>query len=365
MRILFMFDGLGCGGRERRFVQLIKGLNKNEYNDLYLINTRNIIEYEEIFDYNIHIELINRHKKGFYYSFIKRINEIKPDVIQPWTDVNALHLDIAYFFLQKKPIYISSFIADCNYFKHSLWSKCAMRVAYWLSRYVISNSVAGLNSYKVTDQEKRICIHNGFDFERLLHLQKCNIKKELKIETKFIVSMIARMVDNKDFPMYIKAAHEVLKQRDDVTFLAVGTGPLEKTFREEVPVEIMNKVIFTGRRNDIDNILHVTDISVLCTNSEIHGEGISNTILESMASSVPVIATVGGGTSEIVDDGKTGFLIPSKNHIVLSQKIMYLLNNDGIRKQMGKVSEDKIRKEFSLETTTKQYIDLYESLNLH
>ena len=99
MRILFMFDGLGCGGRERRFVQLIKGLNKNEYNDLYLINTRNIIEYEDILSYNIHIEFIDRHKNGFYHSFIKRVNEIKPDIVQPWTDVNALHLDIAYFFL--------------------------------------------------------------------------------------------------------------------------------------------------------------------------------------------------------------------------------------------------------------------------
>lgn len=365
MRILFMFDGLGCGGRERRFVQLIKGLNKNEYNDLYLINTRNIIEYEDILSYNIHIEFIDRHKNGFYHSFIKRVNEIKPDIVQPWTDVNALHLDIAYFFLQKKPVYISSFIADCNYFKHSLWSKCAMRVAYWLSRYVISNSVAGLDSYKVTNREKRICIHNGFDFERLQHLQGCDIRKEFKIETKFIVSMIARMVDNKDFSMYIKAAYEVLKQREDVTFLAVGTGPLEKSFQEEVPAEIMNKVIFTGRRNDIDNILHVTDISVLCTNSNIHGEGISNTILESMASSVPVIATIGGGTAEIVDEGETGFLIPSKDYIILSQRIMYLLNNDNLRKQMGRASEDKIRKEFSLEIATRQYLDLYESLNLY
>ena len=53
MRILFMFDGLGRGGRERRFVQLVKGLNEAGYKDLYLINTRDIIEYKEILDYDI------------------------------------------------------------------------------------------------------------------------------------------------------------------------------------------------------------------------------------------------------------------------------------------------------------------------
>lgn len=57
MRILYLFDGLVRGGRERRFVQLIKGLNKVGYNDLYLINTRNIIEYTEIYNYNINIDL--------------------------------------------------------------------------------------------------------------------------------------------------------------------------------------------------------------------------------------------------------------------------------------------------------------------
>ena len=89
MRILFMFDGLGRGGRERRFVQLVKGLNEAGYKDLFLINTRDIIEYKEIFDYDIHIEFMNRRKKSFIFSLIKRINEIKPDVIQPWIDVNA------------------------------------------------------------------------------------------------------------------------------------------------------------------------------------------------------------------------------------------------------------------------------------
>ena len=330
---------------------------------MYLINTRDIIEYREILDYAIHIEFMDRHKKSFYFSLIKRINEINPDVIQPWIDVNAAHLDIAYWFLKKKPVYICSFIADCNYFKHSLWSKCAMRISYWLSRYIISNSEAGLDSYRVKGK-KRVCIHNGFDFGRLKDIGKADVKKALGIQTKFVVSMIARMQNNKDFHMYIQAAKKILEVRDDITFLAVGSGPMESAWKKEVPVNLTSHIVFTGRRDDVDEILHISDISVLCSNPETHGEGISNSILESMASGVPVIATIGGGTAEIVDNNVTGYLIKPKDIDDLSKKIVYLLENEKLRHKMGKSSRDKIEKYYSLEYMTEQYINLYKTVEL-
>lgn len=361
MRILFMFDGLGRGGRERRFVQLVKGLNEAGYKDLYLINTRDIVEYKEILDYDIHIEFMDRHKKSFFMKLIRRINMIQPDVIQPWIDVNAAHLDIAYCFLKHKPVYISSFIADCNYFKHSLWSKIAMRISYWLSRYVISNSEAGLDSYGVKGK-KRVCIHNGFDFDRLKNLKGNKVKDELSIKTRFVVSMIARMQNNKDFSTFIKAAKKILEVRDDVTFLAVGDGPMESLWKKEVPHDLKNKIIFTGKRDDVDDILHVTDISVLCSNAETHGEGISNTILESMASGIPVIATRGGGTSEIVLENETGFLITPKCDEELAIKIEQLLDSDTLRMNMGMNSYQRIKKYFSLGYSTEQYLKIYQNI---
>lgn len=216
-----------------------------------------------------------------------------------------------------------------------------MRIAYWLSTYVISNSEAGLNNYKVKGH-KRVCIHNGYDFERQKGIGVNNIKEELGINTKYIVSMIARMQNNKDFSMYIKAAINILKNRDDVTFLAVGSGPMEDKWRKEVPEDFCDRIIFTGRRDDIDEILNITNISVLCSNANIHGEGISNSILESMASGVAVIATSGGGTAEIVDKS-TGFLIPPKDINSLIKYINLLLDNDDLREKMSKASRNKIK----------------------
>lgn len=363
MRILFLIDGLGRGGLQRRFVQLVKGLNDHEYTDLYLINTRDIWDYKEILDYKIHCEFKNRKANGFLCKFIKRVREIRPDIIQPWSDVDAAYANIAYYFCKKKPIYISAFIADCNYFKHNIKSKFVMKWAYILSPYVIANSRAGLESYKVPSN-KRKCIHNGFDFERLnLHKDK-DIRKEFKISTRYVVSMLARLQPNKDYPMYIKAACMVLKQRDDVTFLAVGGGNLEKEYKSLVPNEYSNNIIFTGKRDDVEAILRISDLSVLCTNAVRHGEGVSNSILEAMAFSLPVIATAGGGTGELIVDGKTGYIINPSDVNGLVNKITFLLNNEQQRRRMGIASFERIHKEFSLEYATQQYISLYQSLNI-
>ena len=65
MKILFLFDGLHRGGRERRFVQIIKGLNEKGYTDLYMISSLDSITYEEIYNYQINISIIKRPCKSW------------------------------------------------------------------------------------------------------------------------------------------------------------------------------------------------------------------------------------------------------------------------------------------------------------
>ncbi len=364
MNILFLIDGLGRGGRERRFVQLVKGLNAAGYKDLYLINTRDIIDYKEILSFGINYEFMDRKAFDFAVKFIRRIREIKPDIIQPWIDISAAWVNIAYYFCKPKPIYISSFIADCNYSSHALWSKLVMRWAYSLSPYVVSNSIAGLESYKVP-KKKWKCIYNGFDFKRLDNFKDHDIRKELNINTKFVVSMVARFTDEKDYPLYIKTAIDILKKRNDVTFLAVGGGPNINNCNSLIPEDYKRRLIITGLRNDVEAVYRCSDFTVLCTNSDCHEEGVSNSILESMAFGKPVIATEGGGTGEIIENKISGFIYSAESNKQLSELIEILLEDDKARKEMGKNSENRIRELFSLETATNNYISMYEEVLYH
>ena len=100
------------------------------------------------------------------------------------------------------------------------------------------------------------------------------------------------------------------------------------------------------------------DICILSTFTE----GISNSILEYMALGKPVIATRGGGTSEIVIDNKTGFLISPSNPEELTDKIEKLLNNIDLREQMGMAGKERVKKIFSSEIMVSKYVDFYKTI---
>jgi glycosyltransferase involved in cell wall biosynthesis len=117
-------------------------------------------------------------------------------------------------------------------------------------------------------------------------------------------------------------------------------------------------VIFTGLRLDVPAILKEASISVLPSLSE----GLSNVLIESMAAGVPVVATNVGGNPEIVDDGTTGWLVPSRDADALAQAMMKLLSNPETAAQMGDRRRERIERRFSMERAVHDTQQLYTSL---
>ena len=362
MKILFLFDGLHRGGRERRFVQLVKGLNEKGYTDLYMISSLDSITYEEIYNYHIIISIISRKEKNFYSRLIKRINEISPDIIQTWSLVSTCYYDVVRFLCKKRPVYINSFISDCNYKRLSLCKKINVRASYFLSDTITANSKAGLIQYKVP-KSKSLCLYNGFDLDRLDKVyDKERIKIKYNVSTKHVVSMFARMQYHKDYRTFLNTAARIIKDGYDVTFLCVGGGAMLNKNMTIVNPSDRKNIIFTGQVKNVDELMSVSDVSVLCTNTNAHQEGISNSILESMAFGIPVIATTGGGTNEIVIDGYNGYLISPKDEDALYQKIMNLHNNNHLRAEISSNAKKHVVDNFSLEKSTSQYVELYNSV---
>ena len=163
--------------------------------------------------------------------------------------------------------------------------------------------------------------------------------------------MFARMQYHKDYKTFLNTAAKIIKEGYDVTFLCVGGGALLNK----------NMAIVNSFKN-VDELMSVSDVSVLCTNANAHQEGISNSILESMAFGVPVIATTGGGTNEIVIDGYNGYLISPKDEDALYNKILDLLNNEHLRVEISNNAKKHILDNFTLEESTTQYIELYKSV---
>ncbi|MGH6679800.1 MAG: glycosyltransferase, partial [Bradyrhizobium sp.] len=244
------------------------------------------------------------------------------------------------------------------------WNKNYLRgrLTVPLSDVVVANSRAGLAAYHIPER-KGLCIYNGFNPERILKLvDEAELRSRLAIATPHVVGMIANFTPNKDYAIFVEMACRICRLRDDVTFVAVGAGETLSQVRHGVPPEHSAHIKFLGQRNDVESIANLFTVGVLATNSRLHGEGISNAITECMAMGKPIVATNDGGTPELVLEGRTGFLVPSQNVEVLTDRVVRLLNNSSLAKEFGAEGRRRIETAFSLDAMTNAYLCLYREL---
>jgi glycosyltransferase involved in cell wall biosynthesis len=109
----------------------------------------------------------------------------------------------------------------------------------------------------------------------------------------------------------------------------------------------------------VDDILHDVDILVHPSLTE----GLSNVVLEGMAAGLPVVATRVGGNPELVQDGRTGLLIPPQDEAALAQAIAFLLDRPHVARQFGESGRERIAREFSIGSMLQKTQDLYLRLS--
>jgi glycosyltransferase involved in cell wall biosynthesis len=227
------------------------------------------------------------------------------------------------------------------------------------SDYIVANSKAGLQSRNFTcDSKKYFIIYNGFDLKRIKGGEACScgyIRR--KLEGKNVVGMVAEFSDLKDYNTFFMAAKDILKDRTDIVFLAIGDGKYYDYYKNDVCRGIEN-ILFAGRVKNVEDYIRHFHVGVLAT----YTEGISNAIIEYMANMKPVIATDGGGSKEIIIDGVTGYLIPKTNYEELVSKILYLIDNPNRATLMGEAGRKRIETGFTLDIMVNEYIKLFSQI---
>lgn len=352
MRILFIIDSLRKGGKERRLIELMKGLlSRNFTFELILFSDQ--IEYDHFFELNVNTHVLSRKIKKDPFVFF-RINEIckkfKPDIINSWGLMPSVYsMPIAKF---NKICFINSMIINAPE-KLSLKARVFSSIVFPFSDIITANSYAGLRAYGIEKSKAKV-IYNGYDFERSISLENRQIVRERwNIRTDFVVGMVAGFSDKKDYKTLIESAKKILDERENTSFILVGDGPNLHNSKELAGM--YNKIIFTGRQSDVESIINICDLGILST----YNEGISNSIMEFMAQAKPVIATDGGGTNEIVVNGKTGYLIPKKSPLELKEKILKLIDDKNLSKEMGINGKERIIRLFNVKVMIDEFVELF------
>jgi N-acetyl-alpha-D-glucosaminyl L-malate synthase BshA len=170
------------------------------------------------------------------------------------------------------------------------------------------------------------------------------------------VTTVARFHPVKDHATLLKAFSEVARAKPDVDLLLVGDGPLRADLeRQAADLGLDRRVRFMGVRDDVADILDVSDVFALTSVSE----AASITLLEAMASEVPVVVTAVGGNLEIVRDGVDGLLAPRGDWHGIASAILRVLDDASLARSMGRAGAERVRTTYQLDRTIERYYELY------
>jgi sugar transferase (PEP-CTERM/EpsH1 system associated) len=210
--------------------------------------------------------------------------------------------------------------------------------------------------------EKLQVIYNGVNTEHFCpRPDTAHLRHELQIpQDRIVIGSVGRLVPIKDHYTLLLAAESLLRERNNVHVLLIGGGPeLAKLQAYAVASpELTGRVTFTGSSDRIPEMLNAMDIFVLPSICE----GMSNTILEAMASGLPVVVTSAGGNPELVDDGRVGWLFAPRDTRALAHQLDRLVRDGNLRHEFGAAARQRAVQRFSLTAMIEAYRGLYLDL---
>jgi glycosyltransferase involved in cell wall biosynthesis len=218
------------------------------------------------------------------------------------------------------------------------------------------------------ERHKAQVLHNGVDIEKYRPgLPDANVYAEFGLDhERPIVMAVGALEKRKGQDILIRAAAFVRRSFPDISFLIVGeVHPYSKKDGFEAKIKqlvidlgLTKNIIFTGPRDDIDQLLRVADVVV--QPSRIEAAGIVP--LEAMACGKPVVGTNIGGIPEEIEHGTTGILVPPNDPAALAEAIIHLLRDENLRKRMGTAGRRRVEQFFTVQEQSKAMASIYDEL---
>ncbi|MBE9582709.1 MAG: glycosyltransferase [Proteobacteria bacterium] len=235
--------------------------------------------------------------------------------------------------------------------------------SYFLNHYVcVSHELIRymLETVRVKPNKLKLII-NGVDTHRF-HPYSPEKKRNLRFqlfgfESKmFVIGTVCRLQPIKNIEFLIKWAGEFFKDRSSIAIVVVGQGSEMDRLRQMSSSTPEGHILFTGARDDIPDLLNTFDAFV----SPSKSEGTSLTILEAMASGLPVVVSDVGGNGKIVQHAMTGYLFPLNDGYCLTRAITKLMEDLHLRAALGKAARDAAVRNFDQNVMISAYYKLYE-----
>ena len=172
-----------------------------------------------------------------------------------------------------------------------------------------------------------------------------------------VVGVVGRLVEDKGQDDLLRAAPMILKDRPGTRFLVVGTGSRDRDLKDlAASLGLGDAVRFLGFRDDVPEITAALNVSVL---PSIDCDASSAVLKEALACGIPAVATSIGGAAEILEDGRTGLIVPPRDPGRLAAAILAILGDPERARDMGRRGSKDVAERFSPERLGDETLEVY------
>jgi glycosyltransferase involved in cell wall biosynthesis len=379
-KVLRIIGRLNVGGPAIHVVNLTAGLDPARYEPLLVTGSENEAEGSMLdfaLSQGVHPTIIPQMVTAFTLAprdatalvkLYTLMHKEKPEIVHTHT-AKAGFLGRVAARLAGVPVVVHTFHGHVlhGYYgplKNGLLRRLEQSLAWCTDRLVtVSEEVKrDLVGYGIAPAEKITVIPLGFDLDPFLnsHALYGDFRREMGLGHDIkLVGIVGRIFPIKNHGLFLEAAARILTQEPRARFVIVGDGVLRPALEQQTRgLGIADRVLFTGWRRDLARIY--ADLDLLVVSSDNEGTPVS--AIEAMASGCPVVATRVGGLPDLIEDHRTGRLVPPRNDEALAAAVVDLLKRAETRKELGQNAKESVRQRFTATRLLSDMDDLYREL---
>lgn len=368
-KVFFLLDSLNVGGTETQAVELATRLDPTRYDvTLGCLRARGPL-LEKLT--GSAVDLREFYPKGGFdspggiYQMLRLALFLRRGGFQivHTHDLYANLLGIPAALVARVPVIISSQRDLAHLDLYRTRRRVWVRRLQNLSTAVLTNANAVRDAVMAENHiaaGKIRVIYNGVDRERFIGKTRDRSWLVKNADREKWVVLVGNMhSDVKGHPCLIEAASAVVREFPNIRFVLAGDGEERQNFEQQVAhLGLQNNFLFLGRRDDVPQLLACCDIAALPSKAE----GLPNAVLEYLAAGLPTVASQVGGNAEIIQDGKTGLLVPPGNPSALAEALLRLLRGPDFATSLGNRGREYVISEFSFQRMIENTDQLYTEL---
>ena len=367
--VLFLPTNLRIGGAERQLVDLAKGLDPRRFRPLVCCFREIGPFFEELLEAGIPVRFFDY--RPYYdlrglraiFQVARILQRERVHVLQTY-EFNTKVVGWLAAVLARTPVVVGAEHA-CGEVGDTPAKNRFMRLFQRLCDrfvYVAHGQRRFYEEERGLDPDRSVVLYNGIDLDRFRESSQGPVDLlEFGIPADApIVGITAVLRQEKAHEVLFEAAPAIRARVPGVHFLVVGDGPRREFLEERIQaLGLVDCVHFTGYRTDVERIVPVFDVAVLCSDPVVEAFPLS--LLEAAAFGKPVVATDVGGVAEIVGEGVTGHLVPVRDPEALGRAVSDLLLDPARARAYGEAGRARIHARFGKRDMIAHYARFYET----